>query len=35
LFVILRITHQSIKVAWVEPLDLPFEDPVVVPIVWI
>jgi hypothetical protein len=34
LLVIFGITHQSIKVAWVEPLVLPFEDPVVMPVVW-
>jgi len=34
-FVIFGITHQSIKVARVETLDLAFEDPVIVPIVWV
>jgi hypothetical protein len=26
-------THQSIKVPWIQPLDLSFKDPIVVPIV--
>jgi hypothetical protein len=35
LLVIFGTTHQSIKLTWIEPLDLTFEDPVVLPVVWV